>query len=235
MTLDRRSFLAVCSRAGVASPLLPGILYTLAAQAQDAAGTDQSKPPKITAEMIDQAAVLAGLGPFTAEQKQMMIDGLVDQNGSCKAIRKLDLPNSVAPAFVFHPLPAAAAREIRMISQKHAIVGWTPDSAVRSPARVEDLAFATVSELASLLRAGKVTSLALTKMYLDRLKRYDPTLHFTITLTEERALAQAKAADEEIAAGNIAVRSTAFPGERKTCSRSRAIPPRGARADSSIR
>ena len=203
MTLDRRSFLAVCSRAGVASPLLPGILYTLAAQAQDAAGTDQSKPPKITPEMIDQAAVLAGVGPFTAEQKQMMIDGLVDQNGSCKAIRKLDLPNSVAPAFVFHPLPAAAAREIRMISQKHAIVGWTPDSAVRSPERVEDLAFATVSELASLLRAGKVTSLALTKMYLDRLKRYDPTLHFTITLTEERALAQAKAADEEIAAGKF--------------------------------
>ncbi|MGA7857641.1 MAG: amidase, partial [Terracidiphilus sp.] len=159
--------------------------------------------PKITPEMIDQAAVLAGVGPFTAEQKQMMIDGLVDQNGSCKAIRKLDLPNSVAPAFVFHPLPAAAAREIRMISQKHAIVGWTPDSAVRSPERVEDLAFATVSELASLLRAGKVTSLALTKMYLDRLKRYDPTLHFTITLTEERALAQAKAADEEIAEGKF--------------------------------
>ncbi|MGA7856692.1 MAG: amidase, partial [Terracidiphilus sp.] len=76
MTLDRRSFLAVCSRAGVASPLLPGILYTLAAQAQNAAGTDQSKSPKITPEMIDQAAVLAGVGPFTAEQKQMMIDGL---------------------------------------------------------------------------------------------------------------------------------------------------------------
>jgi len=38
-------------------------------------------------------------------------------------------------------------------------------------------------------------------MYLDRLKRYDPRLHFVITLTEERALAQAKKADEEIAAG----------------------------------
>jgi len=36
---------------------------------------------------------------------------------------------------------------------------------------------------------------------LDRLKRYDSKLHFVITLTEERALAQAKKADEEIAAG----------------------------------
>ena len=56
--------------------------------------------------MIDAAAAMAGIGPFTAEQKEMMIDGLVDQNGSCKAIRKLKLPNSVAPAFVFHPQPA---------------------------------------------------------------------------------------------------------------------------------
>ena len=111
MTLDRRSFLNACTRAGIASPLLPGILYTLAAQAQDSAApdqsTNQSKPPKVTAEMIDQAAILAGVGPFTAEQKQMMLDGLVDQNGSYKAIRKLKLPNDVPPAYVFHPQPAA--------------------------------------------------------------------------------------------------------------------------------
>ncbi len=46
-----------------------------------------------------------------------------------------------------------------------------------------------------------MTSLALTQMYIERLKRYDAKLHFVITLTEERALAQAKKADEEIAAG----------------------------------
>jgi Asp-tRNA(Asn)/Glu-tRNA(Gln) amidotransferase A subunit family amidase len=201
MTLDRRGFLTACSRAGITSALLPGVLYTLAAQAQEAVGTDQSKPPKITAEMIDQAAILAGVGPFTAEQKKMMIDGLVDVNGAVKAIRKLKLPNSVAPAFVFHPLPAAAAHEIRMVAERHPNAGWSPDATVSAPARAEDLAFAQVSELASLLRAGKVTSIALTQMCLDRLKRYDPQLHFSITLTEERALAQAKKADEEIAAG----------------------------------
>jgi Asp-tRNA(Asn)/Glu-tRNA(Gln) amidotransferase A subunit family amidase len=66
---------------------------------------------------------------------------------------------------------------------------------------MEDLAFASVSELASLLHARKITSLALTQMYIDRLKRYDSKLHFVITLTEDRAIAQAKAADAEIAAG----------------------------------
>jgi Asp-tRNA(Asn)/Glu-tRNA(Gln) amidotransferase A subunit family amidase len=203
MTLDRRGFLAACSRAGIASPLLPGILYTLTSQAQEAAGTDQSKPPKITPEMIDQAAVLAGVGPFTAEQKQMMLDALIDNNGSYKAIRKLNLPNSVPPAYIFHPFPpagtvtATAHPEVEVPAAKE----WQPNAELVAPARIDDLAFATVSELASLLRVRKVTSIALTQMYLERLKRYDSKLHFVISLTAERALAQAAKADAEIAAG----------------------------------
>jgi Asp-tRNA(Asn)/Glu-tRNA(Gln) amidotransferase A subunit family amidase len=203
MTLDRRGFLAACSRAGIASPLLPGILYTLASQAQEAAGTDQSKPPKITPEMIDQAAVLAGVGPFTAEQKQMVLDALIDNNGSYKAIRKLNLPNSVPPAYIFHPFPpagtvtATAHPEVEVPAAKE----WQPNAELVAPARIDDLAFATVNELASLLRVRKVTSIALTQMYLDRLKRYDSKLHFVVSLTAERALAQAAKADAEIAAG----------------------------------
>jgi Asp-tRNA(Asn)/Glu-tRNA(Gln) amidotransferase A subunit family amidase len=215
MTLDRRGFLTACSRAGITSALLPGVLYTLAAQAQEAANTDQSKPPKITPEMIDQAAVLAGVGPFTAEQKKMMIDGLVDQNGSMKAIRKLKLPNSVAPAFVFHPLPAVTGNEPPPVCESLKMNPDLPDMSLAciggigeekaaslvAPPRIEDLAFATVKELSELLAARKITSLALTQMYLARLKRHDSKLHFVITLTEERALAQARKADEEIAAG----------------------------------
>src|SRR5580698_2690368 len=92
MAINRRAFLNACTNAGIASPLLPGILYTLAAQAQESAPAasptagsssgGESKPPalpKITSEMLDQAAVLAGVGPFTAEQKKMMLSGLNDQ------------------------------------------------------------------------------------------------------------------------------------------------------------
>jgi hypothetical protein len=185
MTLDRRNFLTACSRAGITSALLPGILYTLATQAQEAANTDQSKPPKITPEMIDQASVLAGIGPFTAEQKKMMIDGLVDQNGSMKAIRKLKMANSVAPAFVFHPLPAlqpipgGGTPCPKPIGFGRDDLSTIPDA----PARIEDLAFATIADLGGLLVNRKVTSLALTQMYLARLKRYDSKLHFVITLT----------------------------------------------------
>jgi Asp-tRNA(Asn)/Glu-tRNA(Gln) amidotransferase A subunit family amidase len=66
---------------------------------------------------------------------------------------------------------------------------------------MESYAFATVRELAELIKTRKITSTDLTKMYLARLKRLDATLHCPITLTEDRALAHAAAADAEIAAG----------------------------------
>jgi Asp-tRNA(Asn)/Glu-tRNA(Gln) amidotransferase A subunit family amidase len=69
------------------------------------------------------------------------------------------------------------------------------------PHDLNDLAFCTVRELGELVRRKKVSFLALTQMYLLRLKKYDPQMHFVINLTEERGLAQAKEADKEIAAG----------------------------------
>jgi Asp-tRNA(Asn)/Glu-tRNA(Gln) amidotransferase A subunit family amidase len=58
-----------------------------------------------------------------------------------------------------------------------------------------------VSELSVLLRRGEVTSVELTRLYLERLERYDPVLHCVITMTSEMALEQADLADRELAAG----------------------------------
>jgi len=212
MTLDRRAFLNACTHAGIASPLMPGILYTLAAQAQEAGSSTDAKPPvlaKITDEMLDRAAELAGVGPFTAEQKKMMLDGLNDQRDAYAQIRALKLTNDVPPAYVFHPGMAeeeetsfaskrctvTAAPEFHQVDSEYLV--HIPDD----PNHLENLAFSTIFEWGLLLRGRHITSLALTQMYLARLKRYDSKLHFVITLTEERAIAQAKNADEEIAAG----------------------------------
>jgi Asp-tRNA(Asn)/Glu-tRNA(Gln) amidotransferase A subunit family amidase len=171
--------------------------------------------PKITPEMLDQAAMLAGVGPFTAEQKQMMLEGLNSQRDSYEPIRALKMANSVPPAYVFHPQPALKEVEttpIRVSANGRldlpdaslaclGEIGKDRAAALVAPSRIEELAFATVERLSQLLAARQITSLALTKMYLERLKRYDTRLHFVITLTEDRALAQAKAADAEIAAG----------------------------------
>jgi Asp-tRNA(Asn)/Glu-tRNA(Gln) amidotransferase A subunit family amidase len=208
MTLDRRGFLTACSRAGITSALLPGVLYTLAAQAQDAAPAGEHRElAKVTPEMIDQAAILAGVGPFTPQQKKLMLDGLNDQRDGYAAIRALKIPNSVAPAYVFRPLGAVEIESgpgnlLQRGPWSKSLNLEQKASASVAPANLEDLAFATIPDLAALISGRKVTSLALAQMYLARLKRYDSKLHFVITLTEERALAQAKKADEEIAAGN---------------------------------
>jgi Asp-tRNA(Asn)/Glu-tRNA(Gln) amidotransferase A subunit family amidase len=206
---DRRGFLAACSRAGVASALLPGVLYTLASQAQGAPDDKAAAAFKITPEMLDQAALLAGV-TLTDAQKKLMLDGATQQHDGYAKIRALKIPNSVPPAYVFHPLAALSADNANLPECR--LNGGDLDIMVaadctgdctgpKAPARIEDLAFATVAELGALLFHGKITSLALTQMYLARLKRLDATLHFVISLTEERALAQARAADAEMAAG----------------------------------
>ncbi len=126
----------------------------------------------------------------------MMLEGVESQRESYVAIRKLDLSNSVAPAFIFDPLPAGAKVDTTKQEPR-----WSQPPTASAPAAIEDLAFATVPQLAHLLKSRQVTSVALTQMYLDRLRRYDAKLRFVISLTEDRAVAQAKAADAEIAAG----------------------------------
>jgi Asp-tRNA(Asn)/Glu-tRNA(Gln) amidotransferase A subunit family amidase len=185
--LDRRRFLAACSGLGLGSTLLPGVLWTLA-----------DDKDKVTIEMIDEAAAIADV-PFPAEYRQMMVDTLNEHVKGYEEIYKLHIPNNVAPALVFDPVLASTKFETEKrplhISAAPAIAA----SAV--PKNLEDVCFHSVRDLAELVRTKKVSSVALTEMYLERLKRYDSLLHFVITFTEDRAQAKAKEADREIAAG----------------------------------
>ena len=95
MSLDRRGFLATCSRFGFAATLLPGTLYTLAAEAED---------KKITADMIDAAATIAGI-PVAPDQKAALVTALNANRKFFDEFRELKIPNSVPPAFNFDPLP----------------------------------------------------------------------------------------------------------------------------------
>jgi Asp-tRNA(Asn)/Glu-tRNA(Gln) amidotransferase A subunit family amidase len=204
----RRRFLATCSAAGLGGTLIPGALLTLAtqAEAQRTATALETKeaPAKITPAMIDAAAIIAGI-EVTDDQKKMMMDGLNSQRDDVVMIRDLHLPNSVAPAFVFDPVPSGMVLETE---KKPLKMSPAPDVKALAGAvsagiagDSDRLAFSTVRELAELLRTKKVTSVELTTMYLARLRKYDARLHFVITLTEERAMQQAAAADAEIAGG----------------------------------
>ena len=111
--------------------------------------------------------------------------------------RKFSLDPSGAPASRWDPV---------LPSGPHA--GPARDRFVRSnpgpnplPADDRDLAFAPLTQLARWIEARQLTSERLTHLYLDRLERFDPKLRCVITLTRDLALAQAKQADLEIAAG----------------------------------
>src|SRR4051812_11820378 len=126
-----------------------------------------------------------------------MLDGLKQQEQRIEALHKIPLANSVSPAIVFDPLPPG--KKVAPPSRR-AMVRSRPSSRAM-PSDLEELAFLPVTELSELVRRSRVTSLQLTQMYLARLKKYDPVLRCVISLTEERALRHAAAADAEIKRG----------------------------------
>jgi len=184
---DRRRFLATCSGLGLGSTLLPGVLWTLAADKD-----------KVTIEMIDQAAAIADV-PIHADDRQMMLDSLNEHAKGFEEIYKLHIPNGVPPALVFDPVLPSAKFETEKCPLR---ISAAPAIAAHGVWKnLENVCFYSARDLGELVRTRKVSSVALTEMYLERLKRYDPLLHFVITFTEDRAMAKAKEADREIAAG----------------------------------
>lgn len=198
MPLDRRRFLNACGGLGFASTLLPGVLYSMAAEAE---GKGEAR---ITAGMITDAAAIAGI-VIEPDQVAAMLPILNSSRKGFTELRALEIPNSIPPAIVFDPMPPGqtpAPPPPGADPRKPLHLGPEPAIVSRPvPKDLNALAFLTLRELGELVRCKKVSSLDLTQMYLARLKKYDPTLHFVVTLTEERALAQAREADKEIAGG----------------------------------
>ena len=182
--LGRRRIVAVLAGAGAAAAVFGRALSALAEGA-----------PKVTAGMVKQAEWISGVA-FTDEDRALMLEDLNETADGIAALRGVDLDNAVPPAFTFAPLagpPAPAAETPPLPARRER-------PAVR-PSSDEELAFSSVKDLGRLLRDRKVSSTELTKLYLARLAKYDPVLSCAVTVTSELALAQAKRADEELAAG----------------------------------
>jgi len=110
--------------------------------------------------------------------------------------RKLSLEAQLSPATQWNPvlpgLKAGPDRDRFLRSE---------DDPGKLPSNDEDIAFARVTQLSRWIENKNLSSERLTQIYLDRLERFDPKLRCVITLTRETALAQARKADQEIAAG----------------------------------
>ena len=184
--IERREFLAYLGAAGLGGTALPGALYALAQQEQG----------PVTKEMVAQAEKLAGL-EFTDDEREQIANSVNGRLRNYEQIRALKLTNAVPPAVQFDPLlpgvkpPATERRPIR----------YTRPRRVRRPVNLEEVAFWPVTRLAELVRTRQVMPSELTQMYLARLKRHDRRLFAVVSLTEERAHAQAVQLDAELRRG----------------------------------
>ena len=150
---------------------------------------------EITPLSIDGAADMIGLS-FTPQEKDSMIGTLTTHRTNFELMRKTTLANSVGPALVFNPLPQGFYP-----SQEQAAFDWGLPAKVALPTSDVDLAFMPVHQLAVLIKSRQVTSERLTQLYLQRIKTHSDTLACLVTLLEDQALIQARALDQELAAG----------------------------------
>jgi len=155
-------------------------------------------PSRIDPSTLDCAEKIFGVD-FTEAEEQAAAAGVGRNLTSFEQLRQVNIPLDTEPAITFHPYlpgkkphgPATPGAKIK--------VTLTPPAARSSS--IDDLAFLPITSLAPLLQRRDVSSTELTKMFLDRLKKYGPKLNCVVTLTEDLALTQAAQADREIKAG----------------------------------
>ncbi len=144
--------------------------------------------------MLRQAEKLIGI-ELTDAQEAMALNNANTNLERYETLRKIEIPLDTEPATLFHP--ALPGKKFNLKTTRFKL----SKTAAPAFASLEDLAFASVPQLATLIRSRKVSPVELTRMYIGRLKKYGPKLNCVVTLTEELAMSQAAAAEREIKAG----------------------------------
>ena len=153
---------------------------------------------RISKDTLECGEKIFGVDFSDAEEEQALA-GVNRNLDTFEQLRAIDVPLDTEPAVTFRPyLPG-----------KKPTPGATPGARIKvrlqPPAArhssLDDLAFLPVTALAPLVERRDVSSTELTRMYLERLKKFGPKLNCVVTLTEDLALAQAAQADKEIRAG----------------------------------
>ncbi len=149
----------------------------------------------ITKDDVKIAAKLIGLH-FTEPERDSMMRDIRDNVKDYNKMRSIPLNNNVPMSLWQSPvLPGMKFEQV----QKP--VNWIIPANISLPKNKSDLAFFNILQLASLIKNKKITSVELTRFFIERIKKYGDTLQCVISITEEIAMQQAKLADAEIAKG----------------------------------
>ena len=189
MKLNRRRLLQALAATGVGTATLHRAAIAVA---QETA----KKGIEIDEEVLKKAEWISG-NELTDEQRKRLVRKIKQNQSGMEPLRKQELTGADQPAVYFGTLEAQTDNRVeikRSVSVTHAAVPRRPDTD-------DGLAFLPVTELSNLIRHRKLTSVELTKLYIARLRKYDPMLKFVVNMTEELAMESAVRADKEIAAG----------------------------------
>ena len=158
-------------------------------------GLQSLKSARVFKKDVRSAQKLMGLD-FTKSDINTMYGYLGRNKRGYNAARKYSIDNETFPALTFDPRPMGF-----ITPGKGPNPEWSIPDDVDMPANIEELAFYPIPKLASLIKNRKVSVEALTRMFIERIKKHDGVLQSVITLTEELGLEQARKADREIANG----------------------------------
>lgn len=144
---------------------------------------------------ISAAERLIGLS-LDQNDRDSLREDLEEQLEAYQTIHDISIGNELPPSIQFNPLPVGFK-----ISETESSFEIGQATAQDLPENIDELAFYSVTNLSQLIYNRKISSLDLTKFFIDRLKKYDSKLHCVITLTEQSALEEARLADQELATG----------------------------------
>lgn len=157
--------------------------------------TQSQAQDTLTKNDLPAAAHLLDLN-FTQKEIDSMYDGVKENMLLYRLMHKKPLNNHVPMSLWQSPvLPGM------QFNDKQEKINWNIPSKVSLPANPNDLAFYNILQLASLIKNKKISSVELTKFFIERIRRFGDTLQCVISVTEEMAMQQAQQADVEIAAG----------------------------------
>jgi Asp-tRNA(Asn)/Glu-tRNA(Gln) amidotransferase A subunit family amidase len=162
-------------------------------------GTGRGSGPAVTPATFAEAEKLMQVTMTPAERQQAADswrESLAPYLERRAGPRKVAIEATEAPATLWNPmLPGIVLSSVsdRFVRSK--------DGGLPLPSSDDDIAFAPVTQLSRWIESRQLTSERLTNIYLGRIERLDSKLRSIITLTRDHALARAKSADAEIAAG----------------------------------
>jgi Asp-tRNA(Asn)/Glu-tRNA(Gln) amidotransferase A subunit family amidase len=162
-------------------------------------GTGPAVGPEVSPDTFAEAEKVVQVEISSADREMVASSwrgNMAALYGRRAGSRKVTIEDAVAPYSHWDPILPGMKRG----PERERFVRSLKDPGAL-PAKDEDLAFAPVWRLSRWIETRKITSDRLTRIHLERLERFNGKLRCVITLTRELALAQAKKADAEIAAG----------------------------------